>query len=75
MNAKVKFGNHIGKYIHKLRKERQMGLDELARLTDLDVVFLDLIERDMKTISLETLLKIAKPLNIKLKDMEEFRLF
>ena len=39
-----------------------------------DVVFLDLIERDVKTISLETLLKIAKVLNIKLKDMEEYRL-
>lgn len=74
MSTKVKFGNHIGKYIHQLRKAKQMGLDELAKATDLDVVYLDLIERDRKTISLETLLKIAKVLNIKLKDMEEFRL-
>lgn len=74
MNTKVKFGNHIGKYIRKLRKDKQMGLDELAELTGLDVVFLDLIERDIKTISLETLLKIAKALNIKLKDMEDYRL-
>lgn len=74
MSKKVKFGNHIGKYIHNLRKDQQMGLDELAKLTDLDVVYLNLVERDMKTISLETLLKIAKALNIKLKDMEDFRL-
>ena len=74
MYPKIKFGNHIGKYIRNLRKETQMGLDELAESTGLDVVFLDLIERDVKTISLETLLKIAKVLNIKLKDMEEYRL-
>lgn len=74
MSTKVKFGNHIGRYIHMLRKEKQMGLDELAKATNLDVVYLDLIERDVKTISLETLLKIAKVLNIKLKDMEEYRL-
>lgn len=74
MSTDVKFGNHVGKYIRKLRKDQNIKLDELARKTDLDVVFLDLIERDIKTISLDTLLKIAKVLNIKLKDMEDFRL-
>ena len=75
MNTKVKFGNHIGKYIHQLRKDKEMGLDELASLTDLDVVYLDLIERDRKTISLETLLKISKPLNINLKYKKEYSLY
>ena len=75
MNTNVMFGYNFCKYLHDLRKDKEMGLDELASLTDLDVVYLDLIERDRKTISLETLLKIAKPLNIKLKDMEEYRLF
>lgn len=74
MNKKIKFGNRIGHYIHNVRKDKNIKLDELAEMTQLDVVFLDLIERDVKTISLETLLKIAKALDIKLKDMEEFRL-
>ncbi len=74
MDNKIKFGNHIGHYIHKVRKDKNIKLDELSEMTQLDVVFLDLIERDIKTISLETLLKIAKALDIKLKDMEDFRI-
>ena len=47
---------------------------EAVATTDIVANPQEVIERDVKTISLETLLKIAKVLNIKLKDMEEYRL-
>lgn len=70
----VKFGNGIGSELRRIRKEKQIRLNELAEQSDLDVVYLDLIERNKKDISLETILKILNVLNCSVLDFSEYRI-
>jgi transcriptional regulator with XRE-family HTH domain len=54
----------IGQRIRRLRKAKDLTLEELARATDLSQPFISQIERDIKTPSVGTLSRICKALNV-----------
>lgn len=70
----VKFGKGIGNHIKQVRKSKGMGRDKLAETTHLDVVYINLIERDKKPISLVTLIKLATALDMPLLECDTYRL-
>lgn len=70
----VKFGKGIGNHIKQVRKSKDMGREKLAETTHLDVVYINLIERDKKPISLVTLIKLAIALDIPLLECDTYRL-
>lgn len=57
---------NIGQRIRRLRKVRDLTLEELARATDLSQPFISQIERDIKTPSIGTLSRICTALNVTL---------
>ncbi len=59
---------NIGQKIRRLRKARDLTLEELARATDLSQPFISQIERDIKTPSVGTLSRICKALNVTLAE-------
>lgn len=59
---------NIGQRIRRLRKARDLTLEELARATDLSQPFISQIERDIKTPSVGTLSRICKSLNVTLAE-------
>ncbi len=76
-NAKeetVKFGNKVGTRIKQERKKRGIKLDALSETTGLNVVYLNLIERNRRTINLNTLIKIVNGLNLRVLDFEQYQL-
>lgn len=72
--ATVKFGKGIGNHIKQIRKSKGMGRDKLAEITHLDVVYINLVERDKLSISLVTLIKFATALDIPLLACDTYRL-
>lgn len=59
---------NIGQRLRRLRKARDLTLEELARATDLSQPFISQIERDIKTPSLGTLSRICEALSISLAE-------
>ena len=61
------FGTNVQKY----RKERQLSQEKLAELAGLHRTYIGMIERAEKNITLCNIEKIAKALNIEIKDLLE----
>ncbi|MDR3651515.1 MAG: helix-turn-helix transcriptional regulator [Paludibacter sp.] len=61
------FGSNVQKY----RKERQLSQEKLAELAGLHRTYIGMIERAEKNITLCNIEKIAKALNIEIKDLLE----
>ncbi len=61
------FGSNVQKY----RKERQISQEKLAELAGLHRTYIGMIERAEKNITLCNIEKIAKALNIEIKDLLE----
>lgn len=61
-------GNDIekafGQVIRELRLEQNISQEKLAELSELDRSYLSEIERGIKTISIVTLFKLSKGLNV-----------
>lgn len=68
----IKFGKGVGTELKRLRKEKGIPLNVLAEKTGLDVVYLDLIERNKKTISMVTIVKILDVLNCSILDFQVY---
>ena len=64
----VKFANRL----KKLRSERNLSQEEFAFLCDIDRTYIGRIERLERKPTIVILDKIAKGLNIKLKDLLDF---
>lgn len=54
----------IGKYIRRLREQKGLTQEQVAESIGIDYTFLGQIERNQKIGSIQTLIKIAKALNI-----------
>ncbi|WP_080416860.1 helix-turn-helix domain-containing protein [Burkholderia ubonensis] len=52
--------------LRKLRNERGMSQYTLARVTDLDRTYISLLERGLRSPSLDTMLALARGLNVSL---------
>jgi transcriptional regulator with XRE-family HTH domain len=62
----------LGKKIAEYRKEKGFSQEELGALIHSARNYIGCIERGEKSPSLNTLIKIAKALNVKVKDFIEF---
>jgi len=63
LRAPVKFG----KIVREMRLKRNWTQDYLAAELGVDAAFISRIERGMKNPSLETVLRLASALNVKLR--------
>jgi transcriptional regulator with XRE-family HTH domain len=57
--------------VHKYRKERQLSQEKLAELAGLHRTYIGMIERAEKNITLCNIEKIAKALQVEIKDLLE----
>lgn len=67
-NFHVKFGLRI----QELRKQRGMTQEDLAYKVGVDRSYMGFIERGEKNATLDKIIKIAKALNISVKDLFDF---
>jgi len=58
-------GKQIGLKIAKLRKQKKLTQEDLAGMAEIDRSFLSEIENGHKSLSVETLKKLATALNVK----------
>jgi transcriptional regulator with XRE-family HTH domain len=64
----------IGKNIKKIRQQKKLSQEKLARLTNISLNTLTKIESGFtKKPSFQTILRIAKALNVSLDDMAEIK--
>ncbi|GHT35852.1 transcriptional regulator [Bacteroidia bacterium] len=61
------FGDNVQKY----RKEKQISQEKLAELAGVHRTYIGMIERAEKNITLRNMEKIAKALNVEIKDLLE----
>jgi transcriptional regulator with XRE-family HTH domain len=61
------FGDNVQKY----RKEKQISQEKLAELAGVHRTYVGMIERAEKNITLRNMEKIAKALNLEIKDLLE----
>ena len=59
----------VGFNIRRIREERGFSQEKLAALADLHRAYVGQIERGEKNIGLRNLEKIARALNVKIKDL------
>jgi transcriptional regulator with XRE-family HTH domain len=59
----------LGDNLRACRKRVNFTQEKLAEKTGLSVVFLSLLENGWRTASVDSLLKIARALNVKLEDL------
>ncbi|KVD93024.1 XRE family transcriptional regulator [Burkholderia stagnalis] len=55
--------------LRKLRNERGMSQYTLAKVTDLDRTYISLLERGLRSPSLDTMLALARGLNVSLVEI------
>jgi transcriptional regulator with XRE-family HTH domain len=59
----------LGERIRTCRKRAKLTQEKLAEKTGLSVVFISLLENAWRTISLDSLLKIARAMDVDLEDL------
>jgi transcriptional regulator with XRE-family HTH domain len=67
--SKKKVLQLFGEKVRELRKERGLSQEELSYKSDLHRTYIGMIERAEKNITLANIEKIAKALNVHLKDL------
>jgi transcriptional regulator with XRE-family HTH domain len=67
MDIKEEFGTRL----MQLRKDRKMSQEKLAELSDLNRPYISAIEQGKRNISLEVIEKLAKGLDIEIKQFFE----
>jgi len=65
MNIKQRLGVRIKEF----RKQRGLSQEKLANLAEIDRTYLPTIERGERNVSIEVVEKLAKALNVKVKDL------
>ena len=61
----------FGKNVQKYRKEKQISQEKLAEFAGVHRTYMGMIERSEKNITLRNIEKIAKALNVEIKDLLE----
>ena len=64
----IKFGNRV----IELRKEKGLAQEELAYICNIQRSYMGVIERGEKSVTLNTIEKIAKGLNISITELLKF---
>jgi transcriptional regulator with XRE-family HTH domain len=64
----------FGDKVRELRKEKGLSQEELSFKADLHRTYIGMIERAEKNITLTNIEKIAKALNVKVKDLLDDKL-
>lgn len=59
----------LGLKIKELRKQKGLSQEKLANLADIDRTYLPTIEKGERNVSIEVVEKLAKALDIKVKDL------
>lgn len=65
MDIKVRFGNKI----KELRKIKGLSQERLANMAEIDRTYLPTIEKGERNVSIEVVEKLAKALNVNIKDL------
>lgn len=65
MNIKQKLGLRI----KELRKSKGLSQEKLANIAEIDRTYLPTIEKGERNVSIEVVEKLAKALNVKVKDL------
>jgi transcriptional regulator with XRE-family HTH domain len=61
----------FGENVQKYRREKQISQEKLAELAGVHRTYIGMIERAEKNITLRNMEKIAKSLNVEIKDLLE----
>lgn len=72
LKALTKFHKQFGSHIQELRNQKGLSQEDLAELVDIDRSYIGFIERGERNITLDKIIKLAKALNIKPKDLFDF---
>jgi transcriptional regulator with XRE-family HTH domain len=59
----------LGETIREHRKRANLTQESIAEKTGLSVVFISLLENGHRTVSVDALLKIAKSLGVRIRDL------
>ena len=59
----------LGENLRNYRKRLNFTQEKLAEKTDLSVVFISLVENGRRSISIDSMLRIAKALHVHLEDL------
>lgn len=68
----MKFGNGIGIELKRIRREKEMSKQDVCRITGLDIVHLQLIERNKRTVDMDTLIKIVTAFDTSILQFEKY---
>ena len=73
MSASQKHRRLLGETVRAKRKEKGLSQEKLAEKSDLSTVFISRIERGEESPTLDNLVKIARALGVRVRDLvEEF---
>ena len=72
LDEDIAFHKKLGNYIVALRKDKGISQKDLAYDSDLDISTLSRLERGVLNPRLDTLLSIARTLNVNIKDLFDF---
>ena len=62
----------FGKRLRYLRRDRDMTQEQLSELTDISVHFISRLETGQSSPSLETIVKLAKALDVEVAELFKF---
>ena len=71
MLPKLKYRRVLGEAIRVCRKQVGFSQEKLAEKADLHPVYVSAVERGVKTISMDALMRIAKALGVRVRDLVE----
>lgn len=68
----MKFGNGIGSILKEIRRKKEMSKLDVCSISGLDIVHLQLIERNKRTVDLNTLVKIVNALGVSVLQFQNY---
>lgn len=69
MSPKLKYRRVLGEAIRIRRKQSKWSQEKLAEKAELHPVYVSAVERGAKTISMDALMRIAKALGVRVRDL------
>ena len=69
MPPNLKYRRVLGEAIRIRRKQAKLSQEKLAEKAELHRVYVSAVERGVKTISMDALMRIAKALGVRIKDL------
>ena len=69
MPTHLKYRRVLGEAIRIRRKQSKLSQEKLAEKANLHPVYISAVERGVKTISMDALMRIAKALGVKMRDL------